>query len=93
GAVRGDFARDLGLAGALTQVALGYCPGLGTCCATRDLLASLRHRDGLGALLNGLALVPLFGGFSKTVAVLHHAHQLGRAATRSAHAPQGGHRA
>jgi hypothetical protein len=86
GAVRGGFARDLGLAGALTQVALGYCPGLGTFCASRDLLADLRHRDRLGALLNGLALIPIFGGFSKTVAVLHHTHQIGRAMTRTGRA-------
>jgi hypothetical protein len=86
--VRGDFARELGLAGALTQAALGYCPGVGTCCAARDLLADLRHRDGLGALLNSLALFPVLGGFPKTAAALRHIHLIGRAVTKAARSPR-----
>jgi len=33
GAVQGDFARDLGLPGAVTQVALSFVPVVGTLCA------------------------------------------------------------
>jgi hypothetical protein len=79
GAVRGDFARELGLAGALTQMILGYTPGFGTLCASRDLIADLRQRDRLGAALNFLALFPVLGGFPKTAAVIQHVHLVGRA--------------
>lgn len=83
GAVRGDFARELGLAGVLTQVLLGYTPGIGTLCASRDLLADLRQHDRLGAALNLLAFFPVFGGFPKTAEVLRHVHLIGRAIHRT----------
>jgi hypothetical protein len=76
GAVRGDFAAEIGLAGALTQAALGFVPVVGTLCALRDVLADLRYRDRMGCLLNALALVPFLGGFPKTaevIRVIHHA--------------------
>lgn len=79
GAVRGDFARNLGFWGAATQAALGYVPGVGTACAARDLLADLRQRDRIGALLNVAAIFPILGGFPKTAEVIRHAHLVGRA--------------
>lgn len=85
GAVLGDFAREKRLPGALTQIVLGFIPGVGTVCAARDCVADLRYRDLLGFCLNLLALVPVFGGFSKTVEVLinlWHAHHVLRSRTR-----------
>lgn len=79
GAVLGDFAPRLGLAGAVTQAALGYIPLVGEVCAVRDGIADWRQRDRLGVVLNVLALVPVFGGFAKTVDVLHSTHRIGRA--------------
>jgi hypothetical protein len=76
GAVRGDFAPEIGLAGALAQIALGFVPVVGTLCAARDLIASSQHGDRIGALLNGVALVPFFGGVSKAAEVLHHIRHL-----------------
>ena len=79
GAVRGDFAVEIGVVGALTQAALGFVPVVGTLCALRDVLADLRYRDRLGCLLNALALVPFLGGFPKTaevIRVIHHAGQV-----------------
>jgi hypothetical protein len=83
GAVQGDFAPEMGIAGAITQMSLGYCPGIGTLCASRDLVADLRQRDRLGALLNTLALFPILGGFPKTAAVMRHVHLIGRAIVRT----------
>jgi hypothetical protein len=79
GAVLGDFAPELGLAGALTQILFGYLPGIGTLCALRDALADWHLRDYLDLLLNLLAVIPLFGGLAKTIEVLHHMRRIGRA--------------
>jgi len=80
----GDFARDLGLPGAVTQVAISFVPLIGSMCAVRDLTADLRHHDGLGAFLNVLALTPIFGGFSKTFEVMRSTAHVGHA-VHSAH--------
>lgn len=79
GAFQGDFAPDLGLAGTLTQAALGYVPGVGTVCAARDAVASWQRRDRLGCALNALALVPFIGGVAKTAEALRNTQRIGRA--------------
>lgn len=79
GALLGDFARDLGIAGATTQAALGFVPLIGSVCAVRDLTADLRHHDRVGALLNALALIPFIGGFSKTFEVIRSSAHIGHA--------------
>jgi len=79
GAVLGDFAPRLGLMGAVTQAALGYVPIVGDACALRDGIEDWRRHDRLGVVLNVLALVPIVGGFAKTVDVLHSTHRIGRA--------------
>jgi hypothetical protein len=76
GAIAGDFSKQLGPAGALTQMVLGFVPVLGTLTALRDLLADLSTGDGLGVLLNLIALIPVLGGFAKTAEVLHHLRRL-----------------
>ncbi len=84
GAFLGDFARDLRIPGAVTQIILAFIPLIGTVCALRDLIADLRHHDRLGAFLNFLALAPIIGGFSKTLEVVRglahvsHAVQVAR---------------
>ena len=78
GAVRGDYASELGLAGVVTQIALAFTPGFGTLCALRDGFADWGTRDGVGVVLNLLALIPLLGGFPKTAAVLRTVHHVGR---------------
>jgi hypothetical protein len=70
GAVLGDFAPELGLAGILTQLVLAFVPLIGTVCAVRDFVADRGHGDGLGALLNLLAIIPVLGGFPKTAVVM-----------------------
>ena len=70
GAFYGDFARDLRIPGAMTQIILAFIPLIGTICAIRDLIADLRHHDRTGAFLNVLALAPILGGFSKTLEVV-----------------------
>lgn len=79
GGVLGDFARELGLVGVLTQILFGFVPGLGTLCALRDAWANLRHRDWLGFWLNVLAFVPILGGIAKTIAVLLGIRRVGAA--------------
>lgn len=69
GAVRGDFAPELGLAGITAQVVCGFIPGIGTLCAFRDFVACQRSHDRLGMLLNGLSLVPFLGGIPKLAEV------------------------
>lgn len=69
GAVHGDFAPELGLAGITTQVICGFLPGIGTACALRDYLACQRAHDRVGMLLNGLSLVPFLGGVPKVAEV------------------------
>jgi hypothetical protein len=75
----GDFARDLGLPGAITQVAVSFVPLLGSICAVRDLTADLRRHDHIGAALNALALTPIVGGFSKTFEVIRSTAHVGHA--------------
>jgi hypothetical protein len=88
GAVRGDFAPRLGIAGVVTQVIFGFTPILGTLCALRDLIADWRHRDRVGVLLNALAFVPLLGGFPKMVEAVRGVHQVGRVLHVTYHARQ-----
>lgn len=77
GAFLGDFAIDLGIAGAIVQIIFGFTPGLGDICALRDSFADLLRRDWLGLGLNILALVPVAGGFPKTIEVLRTLSHLG----------------
>ncbi|HET9109347.1 MAG TPA: hypothetical protein VFN78_00850 [Ktedonobacterales bacterium] len=75
----GDFATDLGLPGAITQVAVSFVPLIGSTCAVRDLIADLRRHDHVGAALNALALTPVLGGFSKTFEVIRSTAHIGHA--------------
>jgi hypothetical protein len=75
----GDFAEELGMPGAVTQVIISFMPALGSACAIRDLVADLRHRDHVGAVLNFLALTPVLGGFSKTFEVIRSTAHVGHA--------------
>ena len=75
----GDFAADLGLPGAVTQVVVSFVPLIGSTCAVRDLVADLRHHDRVGAALNFLALTPILGGFSKTFEVIRSTAHVGHA--------------
>ena len=79
GLILGDFASDLGLPGAVTQVAISFVPLIGSTCAMRDLIADLRHHDHVGAALNALALTPVLGGFSKTFEVIRSTAHVGHA--------------
>jgi hypothetical protein len=79
GAVHGDFAPVMGGAGRLTQVILGFIPGIGNVCALRDLMADWRLHDHTGVLLNGLAIIPVIGGFSKMAAVLRATRRMSKA--------------
>ena len=91
GLVLGDFAREKRLGGATVQVICSFTPGVGTLCALRDATADARYRDGLGVCLNLLALVPIFGGFPKTLHVileLWHARHVMRMRKRHALAKQ-----
>lgn len=63
GAVQGEYADHLGLVGALTRIAIGFIPVVGTACALRDYFACRRKRDNIGAALNAMALLPIAGGF------------------------------
>ena len=81
----GDFARDLGLPGAVTQVAISFVPLIGSMCAVRDLTADLRPHDHFGAFLNLLALAPIFGGFSKTFEVMRSTAHVGHAVHSARH--------
>lgn len=84
GAILGDYAR-LGMAGYVTQAAVGFIPVIGSLCAARDLTADLRQRDRIGATLNGLALIPGLGGFPKTARVVRSIRDTGNAAQFTAH--------
>lgn len=70
GAVRGDYPKRMGAPGYLTQGIMGFMPGIGTCCAIRDLFANLSKGDRWGVALNAFALVPVLGGFPKTAHVV-----------------------
>lgn len=78
GTVLGDFAREKGVLGIAAQIICGFLPGIGDLCAVRDFIADWRAHDLLGAVLNVLGLVPVFGGFPKAIDALHAAHQVGR---------------
>lgn len=78
GAFLGDYAPELGLPGALTQVVLSFVPVVGTLCALRDARADQVRRDRPGVILNLLATFPLLGGVAKTAEVLRHAQRLKR---------------
>ena len=78
GAFQGDFATELGLPGAATQVALSFIPMVGTLCALRDAAADQQRNDTPGVLLNLLAAVPFIGGAAKTAELLRHARRLRR---------------
>jgi hypothetical protein len=83
GALLGDFALDLGLAGAVTQVALAYTPVVGDICAIRDMAGDFYHKDRLGFLLSAIALIPVLGGIAKTIDVIHNTRRVGNAYVRS----------
>lgn len=85
GLVLGDFAADLGMPGAVTQVVVSFVPLIGSTCAVRDLVADLRHHDHVGAALNFLALTPILGGFSKTFEVIRSTAHVGHAMHVSHH--------
>lgn len=84
----GDFATDLGLPGAITQVAISFVPLIGSTCAVRDLVADLRRHDHVGAALNVLALTPILGGFSKTFEVIRSTAHVGHAMRVGQHQAQ-----
>lgn len=88
GAFLGDFADDLGIAGATVQIIFGFTPGIGDICAIRDTIADAIRRDWVGLGLNILAMVPIAGGFPKAVEVirtLSHLGHVGHIAHRRAH--------
>ncbi len=88
GAVRGDFARTMGVAGGVTQVIIGFLPLFGTLAAMRDIVADLKYHDRLGCAFNTLALIPFFGGVSKTmdvIRVVHHAGHVVHVTRRRSH--------
>jgi hypothetical protein len=70
GAVLGDAAPRLHLAGALTQIILGYVPVIGTLCALRDFVVCQRNGHRIAAALNLFSVLPVFGGVPKTMAVI-----------------------
>jgi hypothetical protein len=72
GLVLGDFAGQLGPAGAVTQIVVNFIPGIGTLAALRDLVADIRKPEPLGILLNSLSVVPVLGGLTKTAEVLNN---------------------
>ena len=82
GAIWGDFDRDMEVAGAVTQAAIGFIPGVGTVTALRDLIACIGQRDLLGIVLNTLAAIPVFGGLAKTADALHTIHRYRQASER-----------
>ncbi len=94
GAFLGDFAVDLGLAGAIVQIVCGFMPVIGDLCALRDCLADFLRRDWIGLGLNILALIPIAGGFPKTIEVLRtlsHLGHMGHIAHRRTHENDGQH--
>ena len=78
GAFQGDFAPQLGLPGAATQVALSFVPVVGTLCALRDAAADRRRGDRPGVMLNLMSALPGVGGLAKTAEVVRHAKRLKR---------------
>ncbi len=80
GAIKGDYARRLGIPGRLTQAVMGFIPVIGTVCAFRDFFACRSKHDRVGMVLNGLALIPFLGGFPKTAEVIRAIRHIGHIA-------------
>ena len=78
GALQGDFAPELGLPGAVTQVALTFVPVVGTLCGLRDAAADKRRSDNVGVALNLISILPVVGGMAKAVELGRHARRLRR---------------
>ncbi len=78
GALLGDWAGELGLPGAITQVALNFVPVVGSICALRDAAAGWRTRDRVGVALNLLAIIPWIGAAAKAAEVWRHVQRLRR---------------
>lgn len=78
GALLGDWAGELGLPGATTQVLLNFVPVVGSICALRDAAASWRSRDRAGVALNLLAILPWIGAVAKIAEVWRHVQRLRR---------------
>jgi hypothetical protein len=78
GALQGDFAPELGLPGAATQVALTFVPVVGTLCGIRDAAADRKRGDYTGVALNLLSVLPVVGGVAKVVELGRHARRLRR---------------
>lgn len=78
GAVLGDFAPQLGLAGAAAQIGLTMVPGIGDVCIMRDIVADMRAHDNVDIALNVIALTPFIGGAAKTAEVLRNARRAGQ---------------
>jgi hypothetical protein len=78
GALQGDFAPELGLPGAVTQVALTFVPVVGTLCGLRDAAADKRRGDNVGVALNLMSVLPVVGGLAKAVELGRHARRLRR---------------
>lgn len=76
GALQGDFAPELGLPGAATQVALAFVPVVGTLCGLRDAAADRRRGDYAGVALNLVAMLPMVGSVAKAVELGRHARRL-----------------
>jgi hypothetical protein len=79
GLLRGDFAPHLGPAGAMTQIVVGFVPGIGSVAACRDLVADIGQRRPFSAMLNVISIVPGVGGFSKMAQVMSRAMFAGEA--------------
>jgi len=79
GLIRGDFAPHLGPAGAMTQIVIGFVPGIGSVAACRDLVADIGQRRPFSAVLNAISIVPGVGGFSKMAQVMSRAMFAGEA--------------
>lgn len=89
GAVKGDFALEIGGAGRLAQVILGFVPVIGTVCALRDVVADWQQHDLVGVILNALAAIPTVGGVAKIAAVARASRRMAKAlrAARALNAP------
>ncbi|GEM_PF-1353832 len=85
GAFLGDYATDLGIPGAVTQIICGFLPAIGDLCAMRDITADLGRRDWVGVGLNCLALIPVAGGFPKTIEVIRSLSHVGHVIHKRRH--------
>ena len=75
----GDFAQEIGGAGRLAQVVLGFVPVLGTVGALRDVVADWQQHDMVGVVLNTLAMIPTVGGVAKIAAVVRATRRMAKA--------------